>query len=61
MSVTKDLRILFDGKRPLFPLGFTDFDWGGCFTNRNSTSGFEFLMVGGAVSCKSKKQGCVVQ
>eukprot|EP00171_Calliarthron_tuberculosum_P000588 IDg588t1 len=52
---------MFDGKLPLFPSGYTDSDWGGCLTSRKSTSGFAFLMAGGAASWKSKKQGCVAQ
>eukprot|EP00171_Calliarthron_tuberculosum_P003421 IDg3421t1 len=42
-------------------LGYTDSDWGGCTTSRKSTNGYVFLMSGGSVSWKSKKQSCVAQ
>eukprot|EP00171_Calliarthron_tuberculosum_P005492 IDg5492t1 len=56
ISGTRNFGIMIDGILPLFPAGYTDSDWGGCLTSRKSTSGFAFLMSGGAVSWKAKKQ-----
>ena len=61
LAGTKDVGILYDGKCSLSPVGYSDSDWGGCKINRKSTSGYAFLTAGGAVSWKSKKQGCVAQ
>ena len=40
-------------------VSFTDSDWAGDLDTRKSTSGFVFLLHGGAVSWKSTKQGIV--
>ena len=56
---TRNCGILFDGNKPLVAEGFSDADWAGCQNSRKSTSGFVFLVAGGAVSWKSKKQTCV--
>ena len=34
-------------------VGFSDFDYVGCVDDKKSTSGYIFMMVEGAVSCKS--------
>jgi hypothetical protein len=39
--------------------GFTDSDWAGDVDSRKSTSGYVFLLYGGAVSWKSTKQNVV--
>jgi hypothetical protein len=39
--------------------GFTDSDWAGDLETRKSTSGYAFLLYGGAVSWKSTKQSIV--
>eukprot|EP00171_Calliarthron_tuberculosum_P002309 IDg2309t1 len=57
----KTLGIRFNGSASLTPVGYSDSDWGGCKINRKSTSRFAFIMCGGAISWKSKKQGCVAQ
>ena len=41
--------------------GFSDFDYQGCLDSRKSTSGFVFMLCGGAIAWKSKKQECVTQ
>jgi len=41
------------------PSGFSDSDWAGCKLDRRSTSAYVFLVAGGAVSWKSKKQSTV--
>ena len=56
---TKSYGILYDGSKAIDVEGFSDADWGGCKTSRKSTSGAIFLIAGGAVSWKSKKQSCV--
>ena len=40
-------------------IGYSDADWGGDMDDRKSTSGYLFLVSGGAVSWRSKKQTCV--
>ena len=40
-------------------VGYSDADWGGDLNDRKSTSGYLFLISGGAVSWRSKKQTCV--
>jgi hypothetical protein len=37
-------------------IGYSDSDFAGCIDSRKSTSGYIFLMVGGAVSWRSAKQ-----
>jgi hypothetical protein len=61
---TSDVGILYDSSS-LDPEGFpeavcyTDLDWAADRTDWKSTSGYVFLLLGGAVSWKSKKQGVV--
>ena len=59
VSGTHDFGILFDGTQSTEIPGFSEADWAGCKTTRNSTSGADFLIAGGAVSWRSKKQTCV--
>ncbi|MCO5555147.1 hypothetical protein L7F22_008689 [Adiantum nelumboides] len=40
---------------------YTDSDYAGDFYNRRSTSGYDFTMVGGAFSWRSRLQTCVTQ
>ena len=40
-------------------VGFSDADWVGDVSDRQSTSGYVFCMNGGAISWKSKKQDYV--
>jgi hypothetical protein len=64
LKQTTDVGILYDGST-LDPEGFpelvcyTDSDWAGDRSDRRSTGGYVFLLLGGAVSWKSKKQGVV--
>ncbi len=59
ISGTKNYGILYDGNRTLITEGFSNADWAGCRVTRKSTSGIVFLVAGGAVCWKSKKQTCV--
>ena len=61
ISGTRLLGIVYDGAQDLQPKGFSDSDWGGCKIQRKSSSGYAFIMAGGAISWKAKKQGCVAQ
>lgn len=53
---TRKHGILFDGTKNLDLLGYSDSDYAGCTVQRKSTSGYVYLLAGGAVSWKSKKQ-----
>ena len=59
LNSTRDYGILFNGNKPLTSDGFSDADWAGCKISRKSTSGFLFIIAGGAVSWRSKKRTCV--
>ena len=59
LNSTRDYGILFNGNKPLTSEGFSDADWAGCKISRKSTSGFLFMVAGGAVSWRSRKQTCV--
>ncbi|XP_056690532.1 secreted RxLR effector protein 161-like [Spinacia oleracea] len=37
-------------------VGYSDSDFGGCIDSRKSTSGYVFMLAGGAVSWRSAKQ-----
>jgi len=39
--------------------GFTDADWGSDVNDRRSTSGYVFMLAGGAISWSSKKQSAI--
>ena len=56
---THDFGILFDDTQSTEIRGFSDANRAGCKTTRKSTSGTVFLIAGGAVSWRSKKQTCV--
>ena len=43
----------------LSPTAFVDADYGGCRDTRRSTSGYVFIMAGGAVTWSSKRQATV--
>jgi transposase InsO family protein len=43
-------------EKPLEVFGYTDSDFGGCQDSMKSTSGYIFMLAGGAVSWKSAKQ-----
>lgn len=57
---TKHYGITYKGQdhNPIIT-GYSDSDFAGCVSSRKSTSGFIFMLAGGAVSWKSKKQTMV--
>uniref|UniRef100_A0A2N9IP74 Integrase catalytic domain-containing protein n=1 Tax=Fagus sylvatica TaxID=28930 RepID=A0A2N9IP74_FAGSY len=58
---TKGLKLTYHGSTDLKLHGFSDSDYQGCLDSRKSTSGFVFMLCGGAIVWKSKKQECVAQ
>ena len=54
---TNDLGILYKGDSGM--QGYSDADWAGDTDDRKSTSGYMFLIAGGPVSWKSRKQNTV--
>eukprot|EP00171_Calliarthron_tuberculosum_P001088 IDg1088t1 len=56
---TRNLSITYGTKSSLEPLGYCDSDWGGCVETRKSTEGYLFLIAGGAVCWRSKKQSII--
>lgn len=55
---TEDYVLCYGGS-DLRLVGYTDADWGGDPDERKSTSGYAFMLNGGAVSWCSKKQSCI--
>ena len=56
---TKDFKLTYEKTDHLEVVGYTDADFAGCLDSRKSTSGYVFLLAGGAVSWKSAKQHIV--
>ncbi|XP_040992370.1 secreted RxLR effector protein 161-like [Juglans microcarpa x Juglans regia] len=56
MQRTKDLVLTYWWSDILDVVGYSDADFAGCLDDRISTSGYAFMMTGGAVSWKSVKQ-----
>lgn len=56
LAGTRTHGILYEGARGIKVEGYSDSDYAGCTDSRKSTSGYIFLIAGGAVSWKSKKQ-----
>uniref|UniRef100_A0A2N9HS45 Integrase catalytic domain-containing protein n=1 Tax=Fagus sylvatica TaxID=28930 RepID=A0A2N9HS45_FAGSY len=55
---TADYMLCYQG-RDLRLRGYSDADWAGDLDERKSTSGYTFLLGGGAITWCSKKQSCV--
>ncbi|KAL6322034.1 hypothetical protein AAG906_003177 [Vitis piasezkii] len=53
---TKDLMLTYQRTNILHVVGFCDADFAGCIYDKKSTTGYIFVMEGGAVSWKSVKQ-----
>lgn len=56
LSGTRSYGIRFDGKQGVEVMGYSDSDYAGCLQSRKSTTGYVFLLAGGAVSWKYKLQ-----
>ena len=56
---TLDLGLMYSRDYDISPTAFVDADFGGCRDTRRSTSGYVFLMSGGAVTWSSKRQTTV--
>jgi len=53
---TKDYMLMYKRTDNLDVIGYSDSDFASCIDSRKSTSGYIFLMAGGAVSWRSAKQ-----
>ncbi|XP_041004064.1 secreted RxLR effector protein 161-like [Juglans microcarpa x Juglans regia] len=51
-----DYQLTFRRTDSLEITGYSDSDFAGCFDSRKSTSGYVFLLAGGAISWRSMKQ-----
>jgi hypothetical protein len=56
---TKDYGLTFRHTDHLEVVGYSDSDFAGCVDSRKSTSGYIFLLAGGAISWRSNKQTIV--
>ena len=56
---TLDYGLTYSRDSDLSPVAFVDADYGGCKDTRRSTSGYVFMMAGGAVTWSSKRQATV--
>lgn len=59
LGSTKDMGVVFGGASSSGLHGFVDADYAGCLDTRRSTTGYVFLLNGGAVSWCSRKQQSV--
>ena len=53
---TKDYMLMYRWTVNLEVIGYSDLDYAGCIDSRKSTSGYVFMLAGGAVSWRSAKQ-----
>eukprot|EP00171_Calliarthron_tuberculosum_P001019 IDg1019t1 len=56
---TRDRGIQYGASQSLDPVGYSDSDWGGCLETGKSTRGYLFMLAGGAVSWRPRKQTVV--
>ena len=56
---TKDFMLIYKRVDNLEVVGYSNFDFGGCSDDRKSTSGYIFMLVGGAISWKSVKHSLI--
>ena len=56
---TKDFMLTYRRSDQLEIIGYTDSDFAGCQDSMKSTSGYVYLLAGGAVSWKSAKQSLI--
>ncbi|XP_051148636.1 secreted RxLR effector protein 161-like [Andrographis paniculata] len=53
---TKDFMLMYKQTDVLEVIGYSDPDYAGCIDTRKSTSGYVFMLAGGAISWRSAKQ-----
>ena len=58
---TKDYMLVYRKSENLEIIGYSDSDLAGCIDTRKSTSGYVFMLAGGAISWKSAKQTLIAQ
>ena len=56
---TIDFGLTYSRDSEISPMAYVDADYGGCRDTRRSTSGYVFIMAGGAVTWSSKRQATV--
>jgi hypothetical protein len=56
---TKDHMLTYRKSDKLEVIGYTDSDFGGCQDSMKSTSGYVFMLAGGAISWKGAKQSLI--
>ncbi|XP_068647519.1 secreted RxLR effector protein 161-like [Aristolochia californica] len=56
---TKDYKLTYKRSDHLEVIGYSDSDFVGCLDSRKSTSGYVFLLAGGAISWRSAKQSLI--
>ncbi|XP_074323453.1 secreted RxLR effector protein 161-like [Apium graveolens] len=56
LKKTKDYMLTYRKSDHLEIIGYSDSDFGGCKNERKSTSGYDYLLTGGAISWRSAKQ-----
>lgn len=59
LSGTRSFEISYNGHYSSDIIGYSDSDWAGCLSSRRSTRGYIFLIAGGSVTWRSKKQTIV--
>ncbi|XP_074342901.1 secreted RxLR effector protein 161-like [Apium graveolens] len=58
---TKDYMLVYRKSKKLEIIGYSDSDLAGCMDTRKSTSGYVFMLAGGAISWKSAKKTLMAQ
>ena len=53
---TKDYKLMYRQTSNLEVVGYSDSDFAGCVDSRKSTSGYIFILAGGAISWRSINQ-----
>ncbi|XP_073038092.1 secreted RxLR effector protein 161-like [Primulina eburnea] len=60
LQETKDYMLMFRQTENFEVIGYSDSDYAGCIDSRKSTSGYIFMLAGGAVSWRSVKKTLTV-
>ena len=59
LKKTRDYMLIYQRSNQFEIIGYSDSDFAGCQDSRRSTSGYVYLLAGGAISWKSSKQTLV--